>query len=175
MMIKSKGRRRDVGVGLCWRATAIENRRELAYGLMEHSGEHYGRLVVYYRANGMVPPGRGRKVRRKHVCTQLGRGRIISTILLGFSFRRHDDRQRMRKTANVISLILICVLLAWCEPRVSIVSTFSGLVGRGVLVRGPWAVRTFEPGRTQRFPIRRFKATFLAECIWKKTRCTSIS
>src|SRR5215472_3166168 len=29
---------------------------ELAYGLIEHSGEHYGNLVVYYRANGMVPP-----------------------------------------------------------------------------------------------------------------------
>jgi uncharacterized damage-inducible protein DinB len=28
----------------------------LAYGLIEHSGEHYGQLVVYYRANGMVPP-----------------------------------------------------------------------------------------------------------------------
>ena len=29
---------------------------ELAYGLIEHSGEHYGQLVVYYRNNGMVPP-----------------------------------------------------------------------------------------------------------------------
>jgi hypothetical protein len=29
---------------------------ELAYGLTEHSGEHYGQLVVYYRNNGMVPP-----------------------------------------------------------------------------------------------------------------------
>jgi len=29
---------------------------ELAYGLCEHSGEHYGQLVAYYRANGMVPP-----------------------------------------------------------------------------------------------------------------------
>lgn len=28
----------------------------LGYGLVEHSGEHYGNLVVYYRANGMVPP-----------------------------------------------------------------------------------------------------------------------
>src|SRR5256885_6523710 len=28
----------------------------LAYGLIEHSGEHYGNLVVYYRINGMVPP-----------------------------------------------------------------------------------------------------------------------
>jgi uncharacterized damage-inducible protein DinB len=29
---------------------------DLAYGLIEHSGEHYGQMVVYYRANGMVPP-----------------------------------------------------------------------------------------------------------------------
>ena len=29
---------------------------DLAYGLNEHSGEHYGNLVVYYRVNGMVPP-----------------------------------------------------------------------------------------------------------------------
>ena len=30
------------------------------YGLwdtvVEHSGEHYGQLVVYYRLNGMIPP-----------------------------------------------------------------------------------------------------------------------
>jgi hypothetical protein len=29
---------------------------DLAYGLIEHSGEHYGALVVYYRNNRMVPP-----------------------------------------------------------------------------------------------------------------------
>jgi len=29
---------------------------DLAYGLIEHSGEHYGQLVVYYRINNMVPP-----------------------------------------------------------------------------------------------------------------------
>ncbi len=28
----------------------------LAMGFNEHSGEHYGQLVVYYRLNGMVPP-----------------------------------------------------------------------------------------------------------------------
>jgi uncharacterized damage-inducible protein DinB len=28
----------------------------LAYGLIEHSGEHYGQLVVYYRVAGVVPP-----------------------------------------------------------------------------------------------------------------------
>jgi hypothetical protein len=25
-------------------------------GIIEHAGEHYGQLVVYYRVNGMVPP-----------------------------------------------------------------------------------------------------------------------
>jgi hypothetical protein len=29
---------------------------DLAYGLTEHSGEHYGQLVVYYRLAGLVPP-----------------------------------------------------------------------------------------------------------------------
>lgn len=29
---------------------------EIAYSVIEHSGEHYGQLVVYYRINGMVPP-----------------------------------------------------------------------------------------------------------------------
>ena len=29
---------------------------DLGYGLTEHSGEHYGQLVVYYRVNGLVPP-----------------------------------------------------------------------------------------------------------------------
>jgi len=29
---------------------------DVAYALIEHSGEHYGQLVVYYRNNGMVPP-----------------------------------------------------------------------------------------------------------------------
>jgi uncharacterized damage-inducible protein DinB len=27
-----------------------------AYGLIEHDGEHYGQLVVYYRISGLVPP-----------------------------------------------------------------------------------------------------------------------
>jgi uncharacterized damage-inducible protein DinB len=27
-----------------------------AWGFIEHSGEHYGQLVVYYRAAGLVPP-----------------------------------------------------------------------------------------------------------------------
>jgi uncharacterized damage-inducible protein DinB len=29
---------------------------DLGYGLIEHSGEHYGQLVVYYRVAGLVPP-----------------------------------------------------------------------------------------------------------------------
>ena len=29
---------------------------DLAYELIEHSGEHYGQLVVYYRVVGRVPP-----------------------------------------------------------------------------------------------------------------------
>ena len=28
----------------------------LWYGILEHTGEHYGQLVVYYRLNGMIPP-----------------------------------------------------------------------------------------------------------------------
>jgi uncharacterized damage-inducible protein DinB len=27
-----------------------------AWGLIEHAGEHYGQLVVYYRVSGLVPP-----------------------------------------------------------------------------------------------------------------------
>ncbi len=29
---------------------------DLAYGFVEHGGEHYGQLVVYYRLAGLVPP-----------------------------------------------------------------------------------------------------------------------
>lgn len=29
---------------------------DLAYGFIEHTGEHYGQLVVYYRLAGLVPP-----------------------------------------------------------------------------------------------------------------------
>ena len=29
---------------------------DLAYGFIEHAGEHYGQLVVYYRLSGLVPP-----------------------------------------------------------------------------------------------------------------------
>ena len=29
---------------------------DIAYGIIEHSGEHYGQLVGYYRLAGLVPP-----------------------------------------------------------------------------------------------------------------------
>jgi uncharacterized damage-inducible protein DinB len=29
---------------------------DIAYDIIEHSGEHYGQLVVYYRLAGLVPP-----------------------------------------------------------------------------------------------------------------------
>ncbi len=29
---------------------------DAAYGFIEHSGEHYGQLAVYYRVEGLVPP-----------------------------------------------------------------------------------------------------------------------
>jgi hypothetical protein len=29
---------------------------DAAYGFIEHSAEHYGQLVVYYRLSGLVPP-----------------------------------------------------------------------------------------------------------------------
>jgi len=53
--IKAKG---DAGMAASVYPGGPRNARvdELAYGLIEHSGEHYGQLVVYYRANGMVPP-----------------------------------------------------------------------------------------------------------------------
>jgi len=36
--------------------THLDRLYDVAYGIIEHSGEHYGQLVVYYRNNGMVPP-----------------------------------------------------------------------------------------------------------------------
>jgi hypothetical protein len=29
---------------------------DFAYGFIEHMGEHYGQLAVYYRVAGLVPP-----------------------------------------------------------------------------------------------------------------------
>src|SRR5260370_33619113 len=54
-VIKGKG---DKGLNeaVNARGPQLTSRYDLAYGLIEHSGEHYGQLVVYYRNNGMVPP-----------------------------------------------------------------------------------------------------------------------
>jgi hypothetical protein len=54
-VIKAKG---DAGMATAVNAggTRLTGIAELAYGLNEHTGEHYGQLVVYYRINGMVPP-----------------------------------------------------------------------------------------------------------------------
>jgi uncharacterized damage-inducible protein DinB len=54
-LIKAKGDKglaESVNIG----APRLYRFDELAYGLIEHSGEHYGNLVTYYRVNGMVPP-----------------------------------------------------------------------------------------------------------------------
>ena len=55
-LIKSKGDK-----GMSEVVTDPESKQQiqvsdLAYGLMEHTGEHYGQLVVYYRVAGLVPP-----------------------------------------------------------------------------------------------------------------------
>lgn len=55
-VIKSKG---DKGMNDL--ATDPETKQKtplyaMAFGLIEHSGEHYGQLVVYYRLSGLVPP-----------------------------------------------------------------------------------------------------------------------
>jgi uncharacterized damage-inducible protein DinB len=55
-LIKSKG---DAGMNdLCKDPFANQQDRfsDLVWGFVEHSGEHYGQLVVYYRIAGMVPP-----------------------------------------------------------------------------------------------------------------------
>lgn len=55
-LIKSKG---DAGMNdLCLDPFANQQDRlsDLAWGFVEHSGEHYGQLVVYYRVAGLVPP-----------------------------------------------------------------------------------------------------------------------
>jgi hypothetical protein len=55
-LIKQKG---DGGLGdLIVDPFANQQTRisDMAWGLLEHSGEHYGQLVVYYRVAGLVPP-----------------------------------------------------------------------------------------------------------------------
>lgn len=55
-VIKSKG-----DAGLAKTVVSFESHDtlpllDLAYELIEHSAEHYGQLVVYYRVAGLVPP-----------------------------------------------------------------------------------------------------------------------
>jgi hypothetical protein len=54
-MIKKKG---DKGLAEAYNdgGPHLDHGYDIAYALIEHSGEHYGQLVVYYRANAMVPP-----------------------------------------------------------------------------------------------------------------------
>ena len=55
-LIKAKG---DAGMAAIIQYPVSKDQHrlsDLAYDLIEHSGEHYGQLVVYYRINGMVPP-----------------------------------------------------------------------------------------------------------------------
>jgi len=55
-LIKSKG---DAGMSDLY-VDPFANQRtrfsDLAWGFVEHGGEHYGQLVVYYRVAGLVPP-----------------------------------------------------------------------------------------------------------------------
>jgi uncharacterized damage-inducible protein DinB len=55
-LIKSKG---DSGLSALY-VDPFANQQtrfsDLAWGLIEHSGEHYGQLAVYYRVAGLVPP-----------------------------------------------------------------------------------------------------------------------
>jgi len=55
-LISSKG---DSGLGDLLTDPFSKNQArfsDFAWGFIEHSGEHYGQLVVYYRVAGLVPP-----------------------------------------------------------------------------------------------------------------------
>jgi uncharacterized damage-inducible protein DinB len=56
-VIKEKG---DAGMSEVFLDPFSHNQQvrmsDLAWGFLEHSGEHYGQLVVYYRVAGLVPP-----------------------------------------------------------------------------------------------------------------------
>jgi hypothetical protein len=55
-LIQSKG---DSGLNDLWVDPFANQQSRFsdgAWGLLEHSGEHYGQLVVYYRVAGLVPP-----------------------------------------------------------------------------------------------------------------------
>ena len=55
-LIKSRG---DAGINALF-VDPFANQQtrfsDSAWGVIEHSGEHYGQLVVYYRVAGLVPP-----------------------------------------------------------------------------------------------------------------------
>jgi len=55
-MIKSKGDNGMSDLFLDPFANQKSRFSDGAWGLIEHSGEHYGQLVVYYRMAGLVPP-----------------------------------------------------------------------------------------------------------------------
>ena len=55
-LIKSKGDARLNELFVDPFANRLSRFSDGAWGLIEHSGEHYGQLVVYYRVAGLVPP-----------------------------------------------------------------------------------------------------------------------
>ncbi|MGO9650655.1 MAG: DinB family protein [Terriglobales bacterium] len=54
--IKAKGDKGMSGLVVDPDSHQQERLYDLAYALIEHSGEHYGQLAVYYRVAGLVPP-----------------------------------------------------------------------------------------------------------------------
>ena len=55
-IIKAKGDKGMAQVVVTAESHETVQLSDLAYELVEHSAEHYGQLVVYYRVAGMVPP-----------------------------------------------------------------------------------------------------------------------
>ena len=55
-IMKQKGDKGIMGTIKNPYANQMTTLYSLALGFAEHSGEHYGQLVVYYRISGMVPP-----------------------------------------------------------------------------------------------------------------------
>lgn len=55
-VIQEKGDRGMAETGIDAESGQPVHLVDLAYALVEHSGEHYGQLVVYYRVAGLVPP-----------------------------------------------------------------------------------------------------------------------
>lgn len=47
-------------------ATTVKGEDKFRFiGFLEHAGEHYGKLVIYYRNNGLVPPSTRRQQARR--------------------------------------------------------------------------------------------------------------